>query len=267
MGSKKKQLFCAKELFCARDKFGIKPFYYIYNNSEFIFCSEIKPLLKFQKTTAPNINAVNSYLTSEYYENKETTFYKNIFKLKPGHFLQYKNNKILQKSFWNFYDQYKKVHLPKNEVDLGNFIYELIDRAVKNSLISDVKIALAASGGLDSSILYHHIKKSENSTSKLISFKFDNKKYSEEKYVKMMNKNLKSDIEFFNITKSYFQNNLEKSILIHDEPFAGLPIIAYEKCFKSLKHHKVVLDGTGIDESHAGYTKYHLSNNKSFNKT
>ena len=41
-----------KTLFCARDHFGIKPFYYYYNDGTFMFASEIKAFLdhpKFEK--------------------------------------------------------------------------------------------------------------------------------------------------------------------------------------------------------------------------
>ena len=35
-----------KELFMARDHFGIKPFFYSFNNKNFIFASEIKAILQ-----------------------------------------------------------------------------------------------------------------------------------------------------------------------------------------------------------------------------
>ena len=34
-------------LFCARDRLGIKPFYYYYDEKNFIFSSEIKPITKY----------------------------------------------------------------------------------------------------------------------------------------------------------------------------------------------------------------------------
>jgi asparagine synthase (glutamine-hydrolysing) len=34
------------KLFCARDRFGIKPFYYYQDNSQIIFCSEIKQIFQ-----------------------------------------------------------------------------------------------------------------------------------------------------------------------------------------------------------------------------
>ncbi len=255
------------KLFCARDRFGIKPFYYLYNKNEFTFCSEIKPLLKFLKTNLPNENAVNSYLTSEYYENIKTTFFRSVLKLKPGHILIYEKGKLIEKPYWNFYEKLSKVKLPNNKIEKSEYIYDKIDKAVKYSLVSDVELSIAASGGLDSSILYHHIKKNNRNLSKLISFKFKDKNYSEEFFVKEVTKKFGYKVDFSNINHKYFFKNLEKSVEINEEPFAGLPIISYQKCFEDLKKFKVVLDGSGLDEAHAGYAKYHLNIKNTNNKT
>ena len=79
-----------------------------------------------------------------------------------------------------FYEKLSKVKLPNNKIEKSEYIYDKIDKAVKYSLVSDVELSIAASGGLDSSILYHHIKKNNRNLSKLISFKFKDKNYSEE---------------------------------------------------------------------------------------
>ncbi len=38
-----------KRLYAARDRFGIKPFYFLHNNNEFIFSSELKAIKKYKK--------------------------------------------------------------------------------------------------------------------------------------------------------------------------------------------------------------------------
>ena len=44
-----------RKLFCSRDRFGIKPFCYYHVKGEFLFSSEIKPLLKYKpKIKTPN---------------------------------------------------------------------------------------------------------------------------------------------------------------------------------------------------------------------
>src|ERR1035437_4948511 len=84
-------IFNKKEnsLFIARDYFGIKPLYYLKQNDVILaFGSEIKSLLKhplYKKEI--NDEAVYNYLFFQYNPLQET-FFKNIFKLTPGHFLK-----------------------------------------------------------------------------------------------------------------------------------------------------------------------------------
>ncbi len=245
-----------KTLFCARDKFGVKPFYYYKDENKFIFCSEIKPILNNKVNYLPNLNAINAYLTSEYYENVEHTFFKNIYKLNPGHILLYKNHKIYKKPYWDFRANLSKINLPKSIIEQKKYIYEKIDKAVKLSLVSDANVSIAASGGLDSSILFYHVKKNYGKISELVSFKFNDKNYSEEKYVNFAVKKFGYKAKYSLISEKNFYKSIKKSVEIQEEPFSGLPVIAYEKCFDSNNKYKVILDGSGLDEAHCGYNKY-----------
>ena len=253
------------ELFCARDRFGIKPFYYTINQNKFIFSSEIKPILNEKKHYTPELNSINSYLTSEYYENIESTFYKNIFKLKPGHYIKFKDNKLHQKKFFDFLSYSQKKTYSSNNKQKKEMLENLINNAVKKSLISDVPISIASSGGLDSSILQYHAKKNYTHKLKLISFDFLNKKYSEKKYVNNIQKITNLDASYSKMTPKVFLDMIRSSCKNQEEPFAGLPIITYEHCIKKRGNYKVILDGSGIDEAHCGYDKY-FNNNKNYLK-
>ena len=82
------------ELVGARDHFGIKPFYYYLNDDIFMFASEIKCFLDhpdFKKEV--NTDALKMYLIFQYSVHEET-FFKNVFKLKPGHYFKYKDGKL-----------------------------------------------------------------------------------------------------------------------------------------------------------------------------
>ena len=83
-----------EELFAARDFYGIKPFYYYINENEFLFSSEIKSFLahpEFKKEL--NKKMLERYLTFQYSVGQET-FFKNVYKLMPGHYLKYKNGDL-----------------------------------------------------------------------------------------------------------------------------------------------------------------------------
>ncbi len=244
------------ELFCARDQFGIKPFYYAYRKNEFFFSSELRSFFVnggFKKI--PNLTSIKRYLTSEYYEHLEETFYEGIFKLKPGHFLKIKNNKIIENQFWNFRDELKKKIIPKNLADKEKYFYNLTNNSVSKSFISDVPITIASSGGLDSSII-HYIAKKKLKKIDSISFDFMEKKFSEKKFVEKISKKTNSKTSYFTTSPNIFIKNIESSINKLEEPFAGLPIISYLLLINKKAKNKVVIDGSGLDEIHCGYDKY-----------
>ncbi len=83
-----------KSLFGARDFYGIKPFYYYYDNENFLFGSEIKSFLgspNFKKEL--NKDMLSQYLTFQC-SIGEDTFFKNTYKLLPGYYFIYKDKEL-----------------------------------------------------------------------------------------------------------------------------------------------------------------------------
>ena len=100
----------------ARDHFGIKPFYYYKNDDIYLFGSEIKSFLEhpeFKKEV--NKKALKMYLVFQY-SIYEETFFKNVYKLKPGHYFVIKDNKMKITKYFevsfdkgnNSYNEYRK---------------------------------------------------------------------------------------------------------------------------------------------------------------
>ena len=99
-----------KEIIGVRDHFGIKPFYYYKTDKEFIFASEIKAMLKhpnFKKEV--NKKSLKMYLIFQYSVFEET-FFKNVYKLKPGHYFKYKDGKMKIEKYFQI--SYKKSNKP-----------------------------------------------------------------------------------------------------------------------------------------------------------
>lgn len=248
-----------KELFCARDPWGVKPFYYYKFENKFWFSSEIKSFFLIDKNIKKNEKSIFRYLSSEYHEHIEETYFHKIFKLRPGHYIKVKNSKVSQNKFWDFKKYYDKIYLPENQEERAHHIKGLISSSIQKSMVSDVPISVTSSGGLDSSIL-QIIAKKHNEKIKLASWIFNEKKYSEKKYIKEIGKitNLKG--EMFCVTPKNFIKNLNKIVKINEEPFSGLPVLAYFLCLKNCSNTKVNLDGSGLDEAHTGYDKYFKKN-------
>ena len=144
---------------------------------------------------------------------------------------------------------------PLKKKEVIEILRELIINSVKKSLVSDVPISVAASGGLDSSILQIILKQLGKKID-LISFIFKDKNFSEENIYKEISKRTKFNFKTINITPKIFKENLKESIEILEEPFSGLPIMSYLLCIKNLAKTKVILDGSGLDEANFGYDKY-----------
>ena len=144
-----------KVLFGARDNFGIKPFYYYNRDGMFIFGSEIKSFLphpKFKKEL--NEEALKTYLTFQYSALDET-FFKGVYRLKPGHQFTYKDGKleVTEYSTFNFIEE------KKNFEETVNSIHETITSSIDYHRIADVEVGSFLSSGVDSSYVVFFISK------------------------------------------------------------------------------------------------------------
>ena len=94
-----------KKVILARDFFGIKPLYYFKNGDKVVaFSSEIKSFLTL-RDFKPEVNdaAVFNYLSFQY-NPLEETFFKDVFKLPPAHFMtiDLKTGQSKQEKYWQF---------------------------------------------------------------------------------------------------------------------------------------------------------------------
>jgi len=240
-----------QELFGARDMFGIKPFYYTVMNDTFMFGSEIKSFLAhpdFKKEL--NKEALKPYLTFQY-PVLEETFFKGVFKLKPGHFIKYKNNEIEIKKYFNYEYKEEKQDLEK----LTNELHESIVSSVKYHKISDVKVGAYLSGGIDSSYVVSVLK-----PDKTFSVGFDYDKFNETNYAKELSDLLKIKNERQLINADQFFEALPSVQYHSDEPHANLsavPLFFLSQLAR--KDVTVVLSGEGADELYGGYESYYES--------
>ncbi|OME74022.1 asparagine synthase (glutamine-hydrolyzing) [Paenibacillus sp. FSL A5-0031] len=239
-------------MFLARDFFGIKPLYYTQNTTDnsFLFSSEIKAFLKqpaFRKEL--NKDALKPYLTFQYSVLDET-FFKGVYKLKPGHYMLYKQGKLEVKPFWdvNFAEE------PNSLSHYVNQIKSTVKESVAYHQISDVPVGSFLSGGIDSSYITALLK-----PNKTFSVGFED-------YEGNFNEtNLAEDLsEILNI-ENY------KRLVSADECFKMLPTIQYHMdepqsnpssvplyflAELASKHVTVVLSGEGADEIFGGYDWY-----------
>lgn len=239
-----------KELFGARDFYGIKPLYYAKMKDSFMFGSEIKSFLahhKFKKEL--NRDMLEQYLTFQYSVGSDT-FFKNVYKLMPGHYFKYRNGRLNIKKYYEIKFE------PNNKRSLEEWeqgIREVIDDSILAHKVSDVEVGSFLSSGVDSSLIA-----TLSNVDKTFTVGYSNKKYSEIDYAKDLSKK----INVKNISKEISKEEyFEKFPMIEyymDEPLADPSAVAlYFVANIASKHVKVALSGEGSDEIFGGYNIYH----------
>ena len=245
-----------KELFGARDHFGMKPFYYYINDGVFLFASEIKAFLDhsdFKKEL--NREVLNEYLRFNYTPRNET-FFKDVYKLEPGHFFTYKDDKLNIESYFEITFDEKQEEFSQ----LVNKISDCMKDSVQKHMISDVEVGSFLSSGIDSSYIVSLARPDKTYT-----VGYDIPKYDEISYAKELADLLKIKNISKKISKEEYFENLHKIIYHMDEPLADPAAIAlYFVAQLASKDVKVVLSGEGADEFFGGYNTYNEEGNFGF---
>lgn len=237
-------------LFIARDFFGVKPLYYYHNDKVFLFGSEIKSFLvhpDFKKEL--NKEMLGAYLTFSFTPGRRT-FFKDVYKLEPGHYMVYnlkKNTKKIVKYF-----SYKFSKTEKNYQEIVDEISLLMKDSVKHHLISDVEVGSFLSSGIDSSYLVSLARPDKTYT-----VGYDKKKYSEIDLARDLTDKLGITNISSKISKEDYMKAVSDVYYHMDEPTTDACSIAVYFLSKLASQDvKVVLSGEGADEFFGGYNSY-----------
>lgn len=237
-----------KTLFCARDHFGIKPFYYYYNDGTFMFASEIKAFLdhpKFEKKF--NESLIAPYLSFSFTPTTET-FFEGVKRLDAGNYLTYKDGQI------NI-ERYFDLTFPIEEKDYDKTVEEIgkvMEDSTRHHMISDVEVGSFLSSGIDSSYLVSLARPDKTYT-----VGYDIPRYNEIDYAKDLTDKLKINNTSKKITKEEYMKVLDKIMYHMDEPASDPAVVAlYFVANLASKDVKVVLSGEGADEFFGGYNYY-----------
>lgn len=238
-----------KEIVGCRDYFGIKPFYYYHRDGEFMFSSEIKGMLPHPNFIKEiNDKPLKMYLIFQYSVFDET-FFKNVYKLKPGHYFKYSAGKLAIHKYFDI--KYDKVNKSYNEYKKD--IKKVLESSINShKLTSDVEVGSYLSGGVDSSYVVAVAK-----PNKTFSVGFDEVGFDETKLAHKLSESIGISNYSEYISKKDFFDSLPKVEYYTDEPHANLstvPLLFLSKL--ASKKVKVVLSGEGSDEMFGGYNEY-----------
>ncbi len=250
-----------RQLFCARDRLGIKPFYYARLGEHFLFASEIRGLLAAGVPRAVNERVLYDFLARDFYEHCDETFFVGIHKLPAGSWMIVRDGKSgTPRRYWDLAADVEQARVSQKPQQRENMLLSLCTDAVDLHLRSDVPVGVALSGGLDSATLLALLHKTHPDPTHVeaFSFAFAEAAYSERPYVEEMAKHTGRRAHFVEVSARTFADTAERFCVSQEEPYAGAPISAYALCFELARHHGfiVIMDGSGLDEGLAGYTRF-----------
>ena len=246
----------SQELFLVRDPFGIKPLFYKINDNNFFISSEKKVFLENNLQGKLNYSSLANYLHHGVYQDSNKTFFSSIKSLLPGHYIKLKKNVIVRKK-WHSINPSNNHKISFNDAKVET--KRLIKKSIDLCRRSDRDIAVAASGGLDSSVLVKILEQSTIQDNLKYSLHYTcNDKHDEFQFAKSLVKHSKLKLVKSIFKKTDFYRYLKKSILSLSEPIGGLNCLSAYKAYELLKNKgvRVLIDGNGSDEIFGGYNHH-----------
>lgn len=233
-----------------RDPSGIKPFYIYHDNGLTLFGSEIKALLPAARNKVTiNEDVLKCYLNLGYCL-EPNTIYKEIMAVEPGHVIEITSAGLSERSLFEY-----------SFTDVNDLSYDcnvektesLLKTAVERNLVADVEVAVALSGGIDSSLIYAFANEAD-SRIRGLTVRSDDEEYNEEEISKIYSQTLKGKHELVEIDKTLNLETLNHILKDFDQPFADSSAInVYYLTKATRKVTKVLIGGDGGDELYNGY--------------
>jgi asparagine synthase (glutamine-hydrolysing) len=239
-----------------RDRFGIKPLYWMsFPGGGIAAASEIPPLLKLLPRVAADEDVIRTYLETGLYDTGPQTFFDGIRALEPGCAaeLDLATGEMKQHRWYRLAD-----HVPDfggaSQQELEQHGAEIIETAVRDHLVADVRVGLNVSGGVDSSVLVGIAK---DHVENLHVFTQDYAApYSEAAWVRQVANG--AALHICALDREQIEAALDSTVRHQAEPFGGVTVVGYDHLYRAADAEgvTVLLDGNGVDEAFLGYTKY-----------
>lgn len=250
-----------RKIFVARDRFGEKPFHYVYIPQRlFAFASEMKALWA-AGLAGRRIHEETLALFTQHgqVEVGEQTIYEGIQRLPQAHCLTLQADGHLHKRrYWDI-DPRARIDDWTDERYAEEF-REQFTNSVRLRLRADVPVGSSLSGGLDSSTVVGVINRllPESAVQKTFSARFDDPSRDEGKWMDLVTNANRVERHDVWPTAERFFAELSDLFWHQEEPFTSASVYAQWNVMRLAKQNgvTVLLDGQGADEMLAGYHSY-----------
>lgn len=243
-----------KRLVLIRDRMGIKPLFYSVREGSFFFGSEIKCILAASGTDMRlDLQGLDQLLTFEYTASPWTLF-RDVKKLPPGSWLRWQDGTLDFGSYWEL------PHFQKDpgwgEEEWARRLRDVLDRAVKRQMVSDVPLGSFLSGGVDSAILVSAMSHASHRPIKTFSIGFANDGYDELHFARQVASRYHTD-HYEKIMEPTYLELVDEVIEHLDQPIGDFSVFPTLLVAMTAREQvTVALSGDGADELFAGYDSY-----------
>jgi asparagine synthase (glutamine-hydrolysing) len=245
------------KVYLARDRLGIKPLYYGSCGGLFFWASELKAITGYcSDQLSVDNTSIYDFLTYRYIPAPKT-YYKEIYKLEPGHYLELDLANLSNKT-----KRYWKLTVGAaarcvSERESMEVTEGLMHQSMQSHLLSDVPVNFFLSGGLDSSYL-SSLASTMMGEINTFNIGFSNRNFDESGYANAVAKYINSHHHNKVIGQADSELLFSKMRDWYDEPFADFSAIPTYLVCKTVSDQggKVAIAGDGADEVFGGYSWY-----------
>ena len=143
----------------ARDRWGQKPIYYTQQSGYWLAASELQGLLASGLVKKQlNQRQVYNYLRYKF-ATRPQTFYKDVFELEPGHYLQLSPFAGVVEGTFAAPPSIAAIEGPFDRIEVVEKVEELLVDALLTHLQSDKPVGMFLSGGVDSTLMLALLQK------------------------------------------------------------------------------------------------------------
>lgn len=247
-----------KTIFLARDRCGEKPLFYHRDDECITFASELKALVPMLKTK-PDLDpaVVDMYLHYQYVP-EPFTLLKGINKLPAAHTLIISADswQATPQRYWSVEDIVDSEPVPTDTQGILASIRDGLEDAVKMTLRSDVPVAVALSGGIDSGAIAALAQKHYPEPMHAFCVGYPGRPpYDERHQARALAESLGMIVHEVELPVQSFVDFFPELVGIMDEPIADPAAFGHYSVPKAAADHgiKVLLSGIGGDEVFWGY--------------
>ena len=196
-----------ERLVIANDRYGLRPLYYTEHANQFIFASEVKPIIDFpgfkkkvNLRAIPDLLAFGSMLG-------DNTLFEGVLLMESGSIMIYEQGSLTIKKYWDF--EYKEDYPKKSLTDYCEEFNHLFRQAIRRQSSGNNKIGVPLSGGLDSRLVAAYLWKEGYSFS---THTYGVKGCYDYKFAKKVARVLGADHHFYETDGEYIPNYYRESL-------------------------------------------------------